>query len=245
MGLCGDAVRVAADQLERLWNLQQLIISQRRLVADAKELSKGESLGPLELTLQRVNEDLRSHQLSHEQLEEDKRKLESDLELVEKRIASDEEKLKASSSPKDIAGFQHEIEGLMNRKNLLEDSELALLEKIELSSKELSDLKSHKAQIEAELESARAELSQRLAQMRDENSKLNKDIGVIRGELPAELVELFERKLAKGNAVGRIVRSSCTGCNMNLNSTAMAELSHVPADELATCPECSAIVIRA
>jgi predicted nucleic acid-binding Zn-ribbon protein len=24
----------------------------------------------------------------------------------------------------------------------------------------------------------------------------------------------------------------------------MAELSHVPADELATCPECSAIVIR-
>lgn len=238
-------MKVTVDQLEKLWSLQQLIISQRRLVADAKELSTGENLKPIEKRLNQVNEDLRSSQLSYEQLEDDKRKLESDLDMVDKRIASDEQKLKASSSPKDIAGFQHEIEGLRARKSLLEDSELALLDQIEISARSLSDLRGEKALIEAELERAKTELAQRLSEMRDQNSAINQEISSVKSQLPADLIDAFERKLSRGNAVGRIVRSACTACNMNLNSTAMAELSHIPSDELATCPECSAIVIRA
>lgn len=238
-------MKVTADQLEKLWSLQQLIISQRRLVADAKELSTGENLKPIEKRLHQVNEDLRSSQLSYEQLEDDKRKLESDLDMVDKRIASDEKKLKASSSPKDIAGFQHEIEGLRARKSLLEDSELALLDQIEISARSLFDLRSEKAQIEAELERAKTELAQSLNEMRDQNNAINQEISSVKSQLPADLIDAFERKLSRGNAVGRIVRSACTACNMNLNSTAMAELSHIPSDELATCPECSAIVIRA
>lgn len=238
-------MKVTVDQLEKLWSLQQLIISQRRLVADAKELSTGENLKPIEKRLHQVNEDLRSSQLSYEQLEDDKRKLESDLDMVDKRIASDEQKLKASSSPKDIAGFQHEIEGLRTRKSLLEDSELALLDQIEISARSLSDLRGEKALIEAELERAKTELAQRLSEMRDQNSAINQEISSVKSQLPADLIDAFERKLSRGNAVGRIVRSACTACNMNLNSTAMAELAHIPSDELATCPECSAIVIRA
>lgn len=238
-------MKVALEQLESLWSMQQLIIAQRRLVADAKELSSGEKLKPIEKRLQEINEDLRSHQLNHEQLEDDKRKIDSDLSMVEKRIASDEQKLKSSASPKDIAGFQHEIEGLKNRKSLLEDSELSLLDKLEESEKRLTDLRNQKAEVEAELEQSKSELSQTLGLMRDQNSKINQEISSIKSQLPSELIDAFERKLAKGNAVGRIVRSACTACNMNLNSTAMAELSNVPADELATCPECAAIVIRA
>lgn len=238
-------MKVALEQLESLWSMQQLIIAQRRLVADAKELSSGEKLKPIEKRLQEINEDLRSHQLNHEQLEDDKRKIDSDLSMVEKRIASDEQKLKSSASPKDIAGFQHEIEGLKNRKSLLEDSELSLLDKLEESEKRLTGLRNQKAEVEAELEQSKSELSQTLGSMRDQNSKINQEISSIKSHLPSELIDAFERKLAKGNAVGRIVRSACTACNMNLNSTAMAELSNVPADELATCPECAAIVIRA
>lgn len=238
-------MKVALEQLESLWSMQQLIIAQRRLVADAKELSSGEKLKPIEKRLQEINEDLRSHQLNHEQLEDDKRKIDSDLSMVEKRIASDEQKLKSSASPKDIAGFQHEIEGLKNRKSLLEDSELSLLDKLEESEKRLTGLRNQKAEVEAELEQSKSELSQTLGSMRDQNSKINQEISSIKSQLPSELIDAFERKLTKGNAVGRIVRSACTACNMNLNSTAMAELSNVPADELATCPECAAIVIRA
>ena len=238
-------MKVALEQLESLWSMQQLIIAQRRLVADAKELSSGEKPKPIEKRLQEINEDLRSHQLNHEQLEDDKRKIDSDLSMVEKRIASDEQKLKSSASPKDIAGFQHEIEGLKNRKSLLEDSELSLLDKLEESEKRLTGLRNQKAEVEAELEQSKSELSQTLGSMRDQNSKINQEISSIKSQLPSELIDAFERKLTKGNAVGRIVRSACTACNMNLNSTAMAELSNVPADELATCPECAAIVIRA
>ena len=238
-------MKVTVDQLEKLWSLQQLIISQRRLVADAKELSTGEILQPIHKRLQQINEDLRSRQLSYEQLEDEKRKLESDLDMVDKRIASDNQKLNASSSPKDIAGFQHEIEGLRTRRSLLEDSELALLDQIEISARSLSDFRSEKAQIEADLERAKTELAQRLSEMRDQNNAINQEISSIKSQLPADLIDAFERKLSRGNAVGRIVRSACTACNMNLNSTAMAELSHIPSDELATCPECSAIVIRA
>lgn len=238
-------MKASNEELEQLWSMQQLIIAQRRLVDEAKALSSGDLLRPLEASIQEANEGLRTGQLEYEALLEKKRKLESDLDLVEKRITSDEAKLLNSSSPSDIAGFQHELEGLRARKNLLEDSEIELLEEIDASNALLAKGREEKQVLESSLEDAKSDLSSKLAAMKQENTQLNEQIKGLRDQVRSELVELFDKKLSRGNAVGRLVRSSCSACNMNLNSTAMADLASVPSDELATCPECSAMVIRA
>lgn len=244
MGFCGDAVKVSNDELEQLWQLQKLIYDQRRLVAEAKKLSSGEALTEIEKQISGQNEILRSLQSTYEKLQDDKRKLESDIELVQKKISDDESRMKNSANPKDIAGFQHEIDGLKSRKEMLEDSELGLLEELESISKQLSKQRESKAELEESLHKRKEGLSEELGRMKLENQNLNTEIAAIRSSLAEELIAKFDARLAKGNAIGRIVRSACTACNMNLNSTAIAEISKVPMDEMASCPECNAIVIR-
>jgi predicted nucleic acid-binding Zn-ribbon protein len=238
-------VKVSEQELENLWQLQGLIFEQRRLVDQAKKLSSGQSLREIEDQITKQNEVLRTSQMALEKLQEGKRKLDSDLALVEKRIDSDMARMNASSSTKDIAGIQHEIDGLQKRKSMLEDSELELMEELDQVGNQLSDQRAEKQVLEGQLTQQRAALAAELSTMKDQNQKLNSDIGSLREGSSSELLALFDAKLAKGNAIGRLVRSACTACNMNLTSTALGDLSEIPTDELATCPECTAIVIRA
>lgn len=245
MGFCGDAVKASSEQLEMLWQLQKLILQQRRLVADAKALSSGTSLQPLEAEISQLAELARNQLMTVEALQQDRKRIDSDLELVEKRIQTDQTRLNASSSTKDISGIQHEIEGLEQRKSMLEDTELGILNNLDQQKSKLEELSNQKSEAERKLEEAKQSLRSHLDQMKNENQGLNQEIENLRKQTPVELLELFDKKLAKGVAIGRLVRSACNACNMNLNSTAIADISNVPADEVAVCPECSAIVIRA
>ncbi len=245
MGFCGDAVKASSEQLEQLWRLQKLILQQRRLVADAKSLSSGSSLQPLEAEITQLAELVRNQLMTVEALQQEKKRIESDLDLVEKRIQTDQARLNASSSTKDISGIQHEIEGLEQRKSMLEDTEFGILNELDQQKGKLDELSNQKSATEQRLEEAKQSLRSQLEQMKTENQGLNQEIDSLRKQTPIELLGLLDRKLAKGVAIGRLVRSACNACNMNLNSTAIADISGVPADEVAFCPECTAIVIRA
>lgn len=245
MGLLGDAVKATGEQLEQLWQMQKLIMDQRRLVAEAKKLSSGESLQGTEREIAKLAELVRNQIMQVESLQAEKKRLESDLELVEKRIQTDQQRLNASSSSKDISGIQHEIDGLNQRKSMLEDTELAVLSDLQEQNDKLNNLQELKLAAEQSLQDQRLALKGVLEQMKTENEQINRKILALREGTPGELLELFDKKLSKGTAVGRLVRSACNACNMNLNSTAIAEISAVPVDEVAVCPECAAIVIRA
>lgn len=238
-------MKASSEQLEQLWKLQQLIIQQRRLVGDARVLSSGSSLQPLEAEITELAELTRNQLMAVEALQQEKKRIDSDLELVEKRIQTDKARLNASSSTKDISGIQHEIEGLEKRKSMLEDTELGILNELDQQKSKLDELSNQKADAEQRLAQAKQSLRSQLDEMKNENQGLNQEIDNLRKLTPAELLELFDKKLSKGVAIGRLVRSACNACNMNLNSTAIADISSVPADEVAFCPECAAIVIRA
>ena len=56
---------------------------------------------------------------------------ESDVSLVDARIAQDSQRLEHTSSAKDALGLEHELESLRTRRSNLEDIELAIMEKLE------------------------------------------------------------------------------------------------------------------
>ena len=116
-------MKASGDQLEQLWQMQKLILDQRRLIAEAKKLSSGESLNEIERDIADLAELVRNQLMLVESIQSEKKRVESDLELVEKRIQTDQQRLNASSSTKDISGIQHEIDGLQQRKSMLEDTE--------------------------------------------------------------------------------------------------------------------------
>lgn len=245
MGLLGDAVKTSVEDLERLFELQTTIYAQRAVVAKGKELAASPAIESARATLAELNGQLSVQRSAVEDVERDIKRLESDVELVEKRLERDQERLNQSSNPKDIAGIEHEIESLRARLSSLEDSELELMEQRDLAAVQLDDLEQKRVEAEHELEKTRLNITSELEVLKSENAQLVAKIETLKTQLPSDLVELFDRKLARGAAVGRLVGSSCSACNMSLNSTAMAEINRVPADELATCSECSAILVRA
>lgn len=237
-------MRATTEELNDLLELQRLLLEQRRILAEAGELTKGGKLEQLRLELAESSESLSAARLENEELRRELRRQESDLELVEKRISQDQKRLVESSSTKDIAGIQHELETLARRKSELEDLELGLMEELEASDRKMHEIETLRESKEGEIETAKAEISVQLAELKLENQKLIGGIEQLKSELNQDLVKLFEQKFARGVAVGRLQGSSCSACNMSLNSQAMAEIAKVDVDELATCPECAAMLVR-
>jgi predicted nucleic acid-binding Zn-ribbon protein len=238
-------VKASTEELERLLELQTKVFAQRSVVLKAKELSSSSVIEEARAQLAEITGGLSEQRSRVEDVERDIKRLESDVELVEKRLQRDLERMNQSSNPKDIAGIEHEIASLNNRKSILEDSELELMEQRDLSLAELGSLEKQRKDAEDALESTKANITAELEALRAENTSLVAAIEDLRAKLPTELVELFDKKIQRGPAVGRLTGSSCSACNMNLNSTSMAEISRVPMDELATCSECSAMLVRA
>ena len=237
-------MKVNSSELETLFEIQRDILAQRKLVAEANEIRGGGEIDQVRDRIATLSEAISDQRLRDEELERDLKRLENDVELVENRLIKDNQRLNESSSSKDIAGIQVEIESLKSRLSKLEDDELELMDQVEISKAELNRLQAEHQSAEAELEAAKSDLQQKLAGLKQDSDRLISEIQSLKTQVTGELLELFEARLAKGIAIGRLTGSNCSACNMSLNSTAMSEISAVAEDELCSCPECGAILVR-
>ncbi|MEK9908130.1 MAG: C4-type zinc ribbon domain-containing protein [Aquiluna sp.] len=237
-------MKVNTSELETLFEIQRDILAQRKLVAEANEIRGGGEIDQVRDRIATLSEAISDQRLKDEELERDLKRLENDVELVENRLKKDNQRLNESSSSKDIAGIQVEIESLKSRLSKLEDDELELMDQVEISKAELTRLQAEHQSAEAKLEVAKSDLQQKLAGLKQDSDRLISEIQSLKTQVAGELLELFEARLAKGIAVGRLTGSNCSACNMSLNSTAMSEISAVAEDELCSCPECGAILVR-
>lgn len=168
----------------------------------------------------------------------------ADLKLVEQRIEKDKLRLNQTSSSKDAQGIQSELETLAKRKSELEDLELAVLErkeeaeasfKIVMAEKQVidGDLAAKEAANEAEIMKLRSGLDLVSAQRQQQASRID-----------SELMEIYAKKAARGIPVGRLINRECGACRMTIGATALTDILAMPRDELVTCPDCQAILIR-
>lgn len=237
-------MKVNSSELETLFEIQRDILAQRKLVAEANEIRGGGEIDQVRDRIATLSEAISDQRLRDEELERDLKRLENDVELVENRLKKDNQRLNESTSSKDIVGIQGEIESLKSRLSKLEDDELELMDQVEISKAELTRLQAEHQSAEAELEAAKSDVQQKLAGLKQDSDRLISEIQSLKTQVTGELLELFEARLAKGIAIGRLTGSNCSACNMSLNSTAMSEISAVAEDELCSCPECGAILVR-
>ncbi|MEY3999899.1 MAG: hypothetical protein RLZZ626_254 [Actinomycetota bacterium] len=172
------------------------------------------------------------------------KRAETDLELVEQRIARDEHHLKAAATAKDAQGISSELDSLAKRKSSLEDAELELLEQRDNVKAELKSAEYDREVIEAELAKLNAEAVARLGKLESGLALRQSSRAAVAAQVPADLLALFEKKATRGVPVGRLLGSECGACHISITAAPFAELSAIPSDELATCPECQAILVR-
>ena len=211
---------------------------------DLRRILEGEEIALLRDALASINEAFLELRNAEENLAQEIGKVAGDLESVEKRIAHDQILANASSSAKDIAGIEHELKSLRQRKSDLEDAELALLEELDTIKASRAVSEAAKAQATQSLASAEASAQQMIIKARStlELHRQHKSGKV--AQLSSDLVAVYERLFARGIAVARLVARDCGACRIALTAAAYDDVMATPVDELTFCPNCQAILIR-
>lgn len=177
-------------------------------------------------------------------LELELKKAENDLELVESRIQKDKQRLSTTSSPKDAQGIEHELESLGKRKSDLEDLEINVLELLDLAKQDLEELTTAKQSAENELSQQSTAASEKSNQLQNEQEKLLAEHQQLLSTLVPEIAVLYQKKASRAVAVGKLIGRECGACRLSITATNLDEINALPADEIAECPNCQAILVR-
>lgn len=221
--------------------LDQEIIRTKNAI---RELAEQNSVSELRVKQREVASALIDSRNALDSVQLELKRAETDLALVDSRIAKDDERLSRTSSAKDAQGIAHELEALKKRKNDLEDLELAVMQKNEDLQKHFETATLEKLKLDSEIQKLESTIEAELL-------KLQSGLGLQETKrtqqaqnLPADLLDLYEKKSARSIAVGRLLNRECGACRMTIGATSLAEIEVLPSDEIAICPECQAILVR-
>ncbi|TDW28456.1 zinc ribbon domain-containing protein [Cryobacterium psychrophilum] len=173
-------------------------------------------------------------------------RIESDVAVVEKRIARDTDRVQHTSSIKDVHALETELTALRKRLFDLEEIEIAVMERLEEHEAAVAVVVAEReavAERMAVAESARDEL---LVDLERQLGELRRDRLTVAGTIDEELVALYEKRrvAGRGNAAALLRARTCSGCTMTLTGNDLAEVRQAAADEVIFCPDCGAILVR-
>ena len=173
------------------------------------------------------------------------KRVESDVEIVETRIARDTERVQGSSSVKDVAALEQELTALRKRLGDLEEIELAVMERLEeqqaaadATAAELEVLKSGIAEVEvardADLATVTAERTVALAGR-----------GTIEVRIPADLLALYEKQRSRYGTGASLLRGGVSmASGVKLLENEMQAIRAAAPDDVIMCASSEAILVR-
>ncbi|MFM7029550.1 MAG: zinc ribbon domain-containing protein [Micrococcales bacterium] len=237
-------MKVTENQLQDLLEISALDQQMQRDRASLLSLGEDAEYLGLQRQLRDSSADLISASNRIDGLKLDLKRLETDVELVAKREAKDQAALRTTSVVKDAQGLQQELKTLEKRRGELEEQQLQIMEQLEEAGTQMAVVTKSRSETEellrvviARLESSKTKLLSGLELSQATRKQLVERV-------PTELMSLFETKSKRGVAIGRLTNSQCGACRMGLSATALSEVSRVPHDEIASCPDCGAILVR-
>jgi predicted nucleic acid-binding Zn-ribbon protein len=171
--------------------------------------------------------------------------LERDGEQLTTQRARLEAQLKTVISPREAEALMHELSTLAERRDALDDQELAALEEQSNLADAIAALDADAPRLEADAAAAATALSVVEAEIDGELA----EVAAARAELVARLdgatIERYERLRARygGVAVAKLEGSRCGGCHLDLSTAELNEVRAVGAGEFAECPNCGRLLV--
>lgn len=172
-------------------------------------------------------------------------RVEGDVQLVESRIARDDERLQASSSVKDIQGLEHELTTLRTRLGDLEEIELVVMEKVETLESELaSATEAHEAH-QQKVAEARAALEAAIESLAAERADAQQRRDAVVAGLPADLMALYEKQRERyGTGASHLRARISSASGVELTGSDLAAVRAAVPDAVLLCPDSNAILVR-
>ncbi len=236
------------ESLEHLLQIQdrdKSIAALRHQKSNLPERQKIADLLEALSTLQKKKDFVSKELISKE---DDQQRLEDEVNAIEERVSEQEENLYSGevSAIKDLQAIQGDIAGLQERKRLVEDQIIVVMEQIE-------PLKTLFDQLEIEEKTnteQQAELEAALLRKEQSIEKQIDDVEAERSELALDtspaLLEIYEkiRKQSGNIAVAQLNGMTCKGCHLDLPAVEVDRLKKLPPDQLVHCEECGCILVR-
>ncbi len=174
------------------------------------------------------------------------KRLESDVAVVEARIARDGDRLQHTSSVKDVAALEAELASLAKRLSDLEDQELVVMERVETAEAAVAGIDEERASIAAEVATLEADRGEAASGLAAERDAAERDRVVVAGGIPADLLALYEQRRVRGGGVGAALlrQRTCGGCTITLTGSDLDKVRRAAPDDVLLCPECDRILVR-
>ncbi len=233
-----DAQRVLLDVQALDTTLQQLAHRERSLPERAVVTALAAEADVMrEFVIQRRGE------LDDARLELSR--VESDVTVVQARIARDGDRLQASSSVKDIQGLEHELESLRGRLNDLEEIQLSVMEKVDAIETELASATASLDAHQQKLAEAQAAGGAALAIIAAEADAARSQRAAIVATLPADLMDLYEKQRERYGIGASHLRARISGASgVELTGSDLATVRAASPDAVLLCPDSNAILVR-
>jgi predicted nucleic acid-binding Zn-ribbon protein len=177
-----------------------------------------------------------------EELKNQQKVAEWDIEDITDKLSKVQQDLYSGriTNPKELAGLQHEAEGFKNRRNILEEKDLEIMEQAEVASAELAKLNRQLAVVEDKWKAWQKQIAIDIGQLQSSLAELKKQRQQTAVAIPAETLEGYNRlRRQKGLAVARVEQGTCRGCGLSLST---AELQRAKGSQLVMCSSCGRIL---
>lgn len=181
-------------------------------------------------------------------LEREQKRADADVEQVRARKARDQQRLDAGqvTSPKELENLQSEIASLDRRQGVLEDAELEIMERLEQAQREAGSLAAERDGVGKKAQEVQSARDAAWAEIDDEAESLRAERASVAGEIPDELMSLYEKIRADRDGIGAAALSQrrCEGCRLQLDAAELNHIRGLAPDVVVRHEECRRILIR-
>jgi hypothetical protein len=224
-----------------LYLLQEMDIEMqaKQAALDDVEARLGES-EELEETRREVEET--RHRLREAQKKQ--REAEWTVEEVRVKIQPLEKKLYGGTvkNPKELVGFQQDVDSLKARQRELEDRDLEAMSAVEEVEKALAEAERRLLDMETGWQAEQESLRQQRDVLRQEIQELEQSRSGQEATIDAEMIRQYEslRALHQGRAVAKVERGICQGCRITLPMHVLQRARR--GNHLVQCTSCERIL---
>ncbi|MBC7248006.1 MAG: hypothetical protein H5T73_09535 [Actinobacteria bacterium] len=234
------------SELARLQQVQELDTRIFALREQVENHPLGEEVAALREEEEACARALGEAESSLEESGKKQKRLETEVQGVDEKLAREEEKLFGGrvTNPKELRGLQAEVRSLKRKKDELETELLEEMERQDEIRFRVEGLRARRNELLADIEEKEGTLRAELEKLQGELGELEREREELAGSLEDELLELYEKLLAgKQNlAVVKVIEGICQGCRVELPGKEYDRF--LRSEGIFRCPNCGRILVR-
>lgn len=169
----------------------------------------------------------------------------SDIAIAEQRIEHDRAREAGTNDAKVLKDLEHEINSLERRIDNLGNALLEVRERLESARTERDEMVAARDAVHVNYDHRAAALRDTLRELDESVSALARRRDVLVGDLPKDLVDLYEKQRERYGVGASFLQRGITGASgVQLSPSQLDEIRRADPDSVILCPDSNAILVR-